>query len=375
MNRFDRVTSLLLLLQTRTVVTARFLSEHFGVSERTVYRDIRTLENAGVPIGAEAGVGYFLEQGYRLPPIAFTLDEAAALLLGEKLLSTSLDADSLQDFGRALNKVRAVIERTDKDRLSAFDADIEVLPTGSHFPIDRFDPHRAAKASSAASEPATDGSAADSSTADGSQAAGRDGTTARASSGAREEALAGDRWLRECRAALVQRQVIGIEYASASDDRPTGRQIEPIGLFYYHWHWHLIAWCRLRGAYRDFRLDRVRSFAPRAERFARRDRLTLRQYLDERPGKEDLQPVELLFGTEAARFVGEQRHLFGFVEEERRADGVKMRFLTHVPDYMARWLLQYADEVEVLRGEPIRRELERLSARLSAHWLDESKPS
>ena len=241
MNRFDRVTSLLLLLQTRSVVTAHFLAEHFGVSERTVYRDIRTLENAGVPIGAEAGVGYFLEQGYRLPPIAFTLDEAAALLLGEKLLSASLDADSLQDFGQALNKVRAVIERTDKDRLSAFDADIEVLPTGSHFPVDRLDPYRPAKAPTEAGGP---------------PGAGRSDTGAEAALDEREPTLAGDRWLRECRAALAHRQVVGIEYASAGDDRPTERQVEPIGLFYYHWHWHLIAWCRLRGAYRDFRLDR-----------------------------------------------------------------------------------------------------------------------
>jgi predicted DNA-binding transcriptional regulator YafY len=83
MNRFDRVTSLLLMLQTRSVVTAKFLSDHFSVSERTIYRDIRTLENAGVPIGAEAGVGYFLEKSYRLPPVSFTLDEAAPCCLGK----------------------------------------------------------------------------------------------------------------------------------------------------------------------------------------------------------------------------------------------------------------------------------------------------
>ena len=141
MNRFDRVTSLLLLLQTRTVVTARFLSDHFDVSERTIYRDIRTLENAGVPIGSEAGVGYWLDKGYRLPPVSFTLDEAAALLLGEKLLVSSLDVDSLKDFKQALNKIRAVIDSSDKDYLSSLDVDIEVLPTGSHFPLDAVNRH------------------------------------------------------------------------------------------------------------------------------------------------------------------------------------------------------------------------------------------
>jgi len=321
MNRFDRVTSLLLLLQTRSVVTAKFLANRFDVSERTIYRDIRTLETAGVPIGAEAGIGYFLERGYRLPPIAFTRDEAAALLLGERLLASSLDDGSLRDFGAALDKVRAVSAGADQDHLDALDADLEVLPTGSHFPID------------AAHVP-----------------------------------VRVDRFLRECREAVVCRQVIEIEYESLADPRRTLRLVEPIGLFHYSWHWHLIGWCRLRAGYRDFRLDRIAAVAPLAERFARRERLTLRQYLDGRLEREDLMEVELRFGVEAARFVGEQRHLFGFVDEELEAEGVRMRFLTSVPDYLARWLLQYVDEVEVIKGDLIREALKRSSARLHAHW-------
>ena len=339
MNRFDRVTSLLLLLQTRSVVTAKFLSDHFNVSERTIYRDIRTLENAGVPIGAEAGVGYFLERSYRLPPVCFTLDEAASILLGEKLLVSSLDANSLQDFKQALNKIRAVIDSSDKDYLSSFDADIEVLPTGSHFPIDDTSPHDQAS---------TQGS---------SQTSALGGAS-----------HSGDRWLRECRSALLHRQVIEIDYAALSSNQQSLRCIEPIGLFYYSWHWHLIAWCRLRKAYRDFRLDRIQSFSPQTEQFAKHSRLTLQQYLNEQPEREELQEVELLFGPEAARFVGEQRYMFGFVDEERQADGIKMRFLTPVPEYMARWLLQYTDDVEVIRGDEIKQALQRFSAQLSAHW-------
>jgi len=339
MNRFDRVTSLLLLLQTRSVVTARFLSDHFDVSERTIYRDIRTLENAGVPIGSEAGVGYFLEKGYRLPPVSFTLDEAASLLLGERLLVSGLDSDSLTDFKQALSKVRAVLDWTDKDYLSSLDTDVEVLPTGSHFPIDEMDQSES-------------GDRPDSITDQDAHLYGS------------------DRWLRECRDALVRRQVTEIEYAALGTHRPTSRRIEPIGLFYYSWHWHLIAWCRLRQDYRDFRLDRILSCTPLPEQFPRHSRLTLRQYLDEQPGREELLEVELLFDAEAARFVGEQRYLFGLVDEERKDDGVRMRFLTSVPDYLARWLLQYTNGVTVIKGEPIQQALRRYSAQLSAHWTD-----
>ena len=332
MNRFDRVTSLWLLLQTRSVVTAGFLAEHFDVSERTIYRDIRTLENAGVPIGAEAGVGYFLERGYRLPPVSFTLDEAAALLLGEKLVAGSLDRASLSDFNQALNKVRAVIGHSERDQLSSLDDDVEVLATGSQLPF----------------EHVTDSSK------DSSPGAGW--------------SLVGDHWLRDCRTALMYRRVIDIDYQGLGSDATIERSIEPIGLFHHSRHWHLIGWCRLRNAYRDFRLDRISRFDVGSERFARHSRLTLKQYLEERPGKESFEEVHVKFSLKVAKFVGEQRFLFGCVEEEQVADGVKMRFVTPMSGYMARWLLQYLDEVEILAGDSVRDLMRQYSAQLGSHW-------
>lgn len=319
----------MLLLQTRSVVTARFLSEHFGVTERTIYRDIRTLENAGVPIGAEAGVGYYLEKGYRLPPVSFTLDEAASLLIGEKLLVASLDANSLRDYKQALNKVRAVLDVSDKDHLSSLDADIEVLPTGQGFPID---------GQSAQQDPNTD-------------------------------AQSTDRWMRECRNVLVRRQVVNIDYMANGSLSHTTRSIEPIGLFFYSLHWHLIAWCRMRKAYRDFRLDRILRFDPESEQFARHSRSTLQQYLQRQQEQNQLTEVEVLFYPEAARFVGEQRYMFGFVSEERNRAGVQMTFLTPAPHYMARWLLQYTNGVQVLKGDGLLEAMQSLSGELTAHWI------
>lgn len=329
MNRFDRVTALLLLLQTRSVVTASFLAEHFSVTERTIYRDIRTLENAGVPIGSEAGVGYFLEKGYRLPPVSFTVDEAASLLLGEKLLASSLDQNSHADYVQALNKVRAVLDVSDKDYLSSLDSDIEVLPSGKSFPT------------------AVTGNMSD-------------------------ERVSEDQWLRECRSALVRKQVVDISYVAGHGTDSTQRHLEPIGLFYYSLHWHLIAWCRLREGYRDFRLDRITRFEPLAEQFARHSRDTLQQYLAQQRGQNELHEVELVFAPEAARFVGEIRYMYGFVSEERTDDGVRMNFLTTSTDYMARWLLQYTNGIKVIKGDGLREELKQLSDDLLVHWTDET---
>jgi len=320
-NRFDRVTSLLLLLQTRSVVTAKFLADHFSVTERTVYRDIRTLENAGVPIGAEAGVGYFLEKGYRLPPVSFTLDEAASLLLGAKLLGSSLDQHSFEDYSAALNKVRAVLDASDKDYLSSLDGDIEVLNVPGV----------------AETEPS-------------------------------QLSAHNDLWLRECRSVLVRRQVVDMTYAAATTQAETQRIIEPIGLFYYSFHWHLIAWCRLREGYRDFRLDRIKSFSPLYEQFPRHVHPSLQEYLALQRQKNDLYEFELLFEHEIIRFIGEQRYLYGFVRETTVDEGVKMTFLSNSPEFMARWLLHYTNGVSILKGDSLKQELQRLTRELVEHW-------
>jgi len=331
MNRFDRVTSLLLMLQTRSVVTAQFLSDHFSVTERTIYRDIRTLENAGVPIGSEAGVGYFLEKGYRLPPVSFTLDEAASLLLGEKLVSGSLDTESFADYQLALNKVRSVLDTSDKDHLNSLDTDIEVIPAGTQ--MFRM-PNR------------------------------QSGDTANTT----DVAVLGDRWLRDSRSVLVRRQVVDISYAAGAERKLTDRHIEPIGLFYYSLHWHLIAWCRLREGYRDFRLDRIERFEPQGEQFPKHSRSTLQDYLAQQTESYALLEVELLFEPQVARFVGEQRYQYGFVSEERTDEGVKMQFLTASAQYMSRWLLQYTNGVTILKGDGLAEVMCELTQDLQSHW-------
>lgn len=71
-NRLSRLTAILTQLQTKRLLTARLLADKFGVSVRTIYRDIKSLEQAVVPIISEDGRGYSLMEGYRLPPLMFT---------------------------------------------------------------------------------------------------------------------------------------------------------------------------------------------------------------------------------------------------------------------------------------------------------------
>ncbi len=83
MNRIDRISAILILLQTKKIIKSYEIADRFNISIRTVYRDIRALEGAGIPVGSEAGTGYFLCEGYHLPPVMFTGEEASSLLTAD----------------------------------------------------------------------------------------------------------------------------------------------------------------------------------------------------------------------------------------------------------------------------------------------------
>ena len=85
MNRIDRLFGILTLLQSKKYVTAERIAEKFDISVRTVYRDVKALGEQGVPVSFEQHKGYFIVQGYFLPPVAFNSDEAHALLLMREL--------------------------------------------------------------------------------------------------------------------------------------------------------------------------------------------------------------------------------------------------------------------------------------------------
>lgn len=313
MPRLDRLTAILIHLQTKRVVRAQELADRFGVSLRTVYRDVRSLEEAGVPIGAEAGVGYFLED-YHLPPVMFSNAEASALLFGAKLVDQYTDGSVREAFESALYKIKSVLKRGEKDHLDDLAGQVVVQKaTGTPTPAD-------------------------------------------------------DALLSTIQAAIVARHRLRLVYQRQYADADTEREIEPIGLLHYGVGWHLIGWCRLRQAYRDFRTDRIQRLTNTGQPFPARDRLSLSEYLGTLRFTEKLTEVWVSFEAQVARFAQVQRYSFGYVDEAVCDDRVRMRFLTVFPEGLCRWLMMFGNSVTIESPAGLRTVMRTYAQETAAHW-------
>lgn len=315
MNRLDRLTAILIHLQTKRVVRAQELAKRFGISLRTVYRDVRSLEEAGVPIGAEAGVGYFLTD-YHLPPVMFTNAEASALMMGGKLIEKWTDESVQTEFDSALFKIKSVLKRPDQEHLDDMDAHINVAKP-------RF------------SQPHAGG------------------------------------LLNALQHAIARRHVLAIQYHSHYNNAETQREVEPVGLYHAHMAWHLIAYCRSRQDYRDFRVDRIRQLTNTTQSFSRRDRLSLQEYLD-RVKKTDMPITEavLIFQKSVVRHIQEQKYSFGFQQEEDLGDRMRMRFQTPWMEGLARWLLMFGNRVTIEQPESLQSRMQILTEGLREHYAE-----
>ncbi len=102
--RLSRLTAILTQLQSKSLITAKQLAERHQVSIRTIYRDIRTLEKSGIPIVTEEGKGYSLMEGYHLPPVLFSEDEANALITIEQLALKNKDQSFVDNISTGIEK-------------------------------------------------------------------------------------------------------------------------------------------------------------------------------------------------------------------------------------------------------------------------------
>lgn len=221
--RLSRLTAILTQLQAKQLVTASELAAKFTVSIRTIYRDIRALEEAGIPVVTEEGKGYTLMEGYRIPPVMFTEQQANALILAQQLVLKSKDASFVNDYSEAIEKIQSVLRNTLKDKTN-------LLAERTRFDFNTY----------------------------------RERTS---------------NLLSDLQAAITNFYIINMRYIDEAGDL-SERFVEPFALLSTQEdNWLLIAWCRLRGAFRYFRVDRIERMSVLSEHFIPH-KMTLQEFFD-----------------------------------------------------------------------------------------------
>jgi predicted DNA-binding transcriptional regulator YafY len=311
MNRIDRLTAILIQLQSKRVVKAQDIADRFSISLRTVYRDIRTLEEAGVPLLGEVGVGYSIMDGYRLPPVMFTKEEATAFLTAEKLIEKLTDTSTEDFYKSAMYKIKAVLRATEKDYLENLDNYIEVIDN-PYLPKDK-----------TPSNP-----------------------------------------LQIILKGISEKNVLVIDYFANHSQEKTKRNIEPVGIFFLGNYWHLVAFCHLRNDYRNFRTDRI-SHISTTNQFFKSEHPSLKSFLKKITKEEKLHTVVMQINKDVVKYLGDQKFYNGFVSQKVLKDKIEMTFLTSSIEGFARWYMMFGDCAEIINPSEVKERVKQITSVIS----------
>ena len=298
MNRIDRLAAIVIQLQSRRLVKAQDIAEKFCISLRTVYRDIHALEEAGVPVTGEAGIGYRLMEGYKLPPVMFNQDEASALLTGAKLMQSMSDENSSKHYISALDKIKAVLRLAEKDHLEEIDEHIAVVAHPAFVHEKPSELH-----------------------------------------------------LQKILKAIASATIIEIDYTSIEKKESLLRKAEPIGIYYQGSHWYLIAFCRLRNDYRNFRTDKINKMMLIDEKFDQ-THPPLQSFINQLSEQRQVQKVVIDVEKNIIKYFGDQKYYNGFVKEEDYGEHIRMTFLSGSLTGFARWFMLFGDKAKIV--EPLK---------------------
>lgn len=296
LKRFNRVVSILVQLQSKKIIRAQEMADRFEVSLRTIYRDIKTLEEAGIPIYSEAGIGYSIVEGYKLPPLMLNQEEAASIVAAETLMQKYTDKGIKDHFMNAMFKVKSVLRSQNKEWVDAITSQVIIQP-GRYTPTDIL-PH----ALSAIFE------------------------------------------------SIAKKTQVQLSYQAADAAKPVERIIETVGVLHQDSYWYIIAYCHLRKEYRQFRTDRIKQVTATSNPFTRKHQ-ALETYIKPLPARPTTKVV-IEVEPQVMTFLAWEKHYHGFSHEEQNGDKVIMHFNVHnLEDGFARWYLVFGDKAKII--EPI----------------------
>ena len=300
--------AIVLELQAHRWQRAEDLARALETSKRTIYRDLEALGRAGVPLISTPGRGYTLVEGYFLPPVSFTADEATILSLGADVMAQSFDAQYRAAAQTAATKITAALPERLRVDVAALRERILVGPAG-----EALQPESAAT-------------------------------------------------LRALRGAVVACQRVRFRYhtrypsgdsGGGARDEPLWRKADPYALIRVRGAWYLTAYCHMRKARRNFRLERIEALTTLDERFTPPPGAQIRPA---RPAPSETEGYEarILFDGEVARWVRESPSFFTIAQEDAADGGLVVTLRLRSDDQIMQWLLGWGSHARVLAPASLR---------------------
>lgn len=292
MNRTDRLLAIVLELQSRGKLRAEDLAEIFSVTKRTIYRDILALCGAGVAIDSIPGKGYTILDGYFLPPLSFTQDEATMLILGSDFVAQNFDSQYSNAASSASKKIEAVLSKQLKD-------EVEYLKKSIRFV-----------------------------------------------SISRADAKDLMRSLQIIRRAIIEKRTVAFRYFKRTYEtsKPTEREVDPLALVHISGNWLVAGYCHLRKDIRSFRLSRMEKLSITEKTFSRPPNFRLEQLAEDDSPKIK---VKVLADKSIIRWISEY-HPYRLISEKETAAGFALTLEVDNESQILPWLLSWGSKIKVI---------------------------
>jgi predicted DNA-binding transcriptional regulator YafY len=292
--KLDRLLSIVILLLNRELVSAQELAERYGVTVRTIYRDLEAIDLAGIPVVSQAGPGggFGIDPGYTIDRRLLGLRDLSSILAALKGVNEALGDDAL---GSALEKLKSMAPRTGAGTAYEERLVIDLFPWGK-----------------------------------------RDEERSMAS-------VIDD--------AILESRLLRFSYASIGKERDD-RIVEPMTLVFKAYSWYLWGYCRKRCDFRLFKLARMKELRSSMERFQRRSGAYRGDPL---PALAETEEIKLRFALDRLESVQEWFPSDGIQLE--KGGGIAVTMKVPPGDWIVNTLLGMGTEVEVLEPRPLREKL------------------
>jgi predicted DNA-binding transcriptional regulator YafY len=298
--RLERIVHIFFLLQSRAFITNKELQERFHIGRRTVYRDLKVLEQAGVPVVNE-GEGFSIMEGFRMQPSRFSQEEVLSLMIAEKIMQKHETDFVKKNFETALIKIKSSFQVYQKDHVSSLDDKLQI---SEPFKATEYLPNV----------------------------------------------------IDLILSSILKKKIAAISYLKSGTDKAATRNIEAVGVFHEHVAWYVLAWCHLRKDYRNFRLDRIKKITLTTEDFTKDHKpiQELRATEQRRPAT----PITISADRQTAHFLFWERELYGFKSEEEQGDELLMHFnCRQHPISFVRWFMRFVDVASIVAPVELKEEV------------------